>query len=152
MNNLSFDPETLGAISNELQKKLAKQKMTVMLNPDTSSIPVGGLIVSGCIVNAEKGNAAKRIIGLGWGASRLGAHVVLLSKTKTGFTTVDSFDLQVKGRSLTPPTPVTVAAHAARSRTQTLSADGKKLADRIAKKLDGDMKQQKKVADPRLGQ
>jgi len=134
--NLALDSGTLDAISNELQKKLAEQKMSVTLNPDTSSIPVGGLVVSACIVSADKGSATKRIIGLGWGASRLGAHVVLLSKTTAGFTTLGSFDLEVKGRSFTPPTPVTVAAHAAMAGTQTLSADGKKLADQIAKKLD----------------
>jgi hypothetical protein len=36
------------------------------------------------------------------GASRLGAHVALLSKSKTGFTPIGSFDLQVKGGALLP--------------------------------------------------
>jgi hypothetical protein len=43
------------------------------------------------------------MIGFGLGASRLGAHVVLLSKTETGFVPLDSFDVEVKGRAILPP-------------------------------------------------
>ena len=88
----------------------------------------------------------KRMVGMGRGASRLGAHIVLLSKTQTGFAPLDSFDLEVKGRNLTPPLPMAIAIHAVREKKFTLSADGKKLADQIVKRLSSDMKEQKETA------
>ena len=84
---------------------------------------------------------------MGWGASQLTAHVVILSKTSTDFAPVDSFDLQVKGRAILPPLgPVGVGVHAVRERRETLSADGRKLANQTVKKLDSDMKRQTFVA------
>jgi hypothetical protein len=75
------------------------------------------------------------------GASRIEAHVIVLSKTKAGFTTVDSFDIQVKGGDPLPPLgPVGLAIHAAREPGQTLSADAKKLADQLLKKLAKDQR------------
>jgi hypothetical protein len=67
------------------------------------------------------------MVGPGRGASRLGANVIVFSKTKTDFTEVDSFNVQVKGRSLTSP--------ALAARTRTLSTATGKLANRIVKKL-----------------
>jgi hypothetical protein len=46
-------------------------------------------VIGGCITNANGGNAAKRLIGMNVGASRLGVHVVALSKTKNGWSPVD---------------------------------------------------------------
>jgi hypothetical protein len=132
----TVDPEILDSISFEIQKRLSK-KMPVMVDPDPQTVPVGSLLITGCILKAEKGSSAGRMIGMNVGASRLSAHVVIFSKAETGFTPVDAFDLQVKGGSVLPPLgPIGLAAHAARQPSQTLSADARKLAGQIVKKLD----------------
>jgi len=134
------DPKILDKISGEMQKRLLK-KMSVMVNPDPTAIPVGALVISGCITKANGGNAATRLIGMNVGASHLGVHVVALTRTKDGWSPMDTFDIQVKGGDVLPPIgPVGLAVHAARDTQQTLSADAKKLADHILKKLFQDMK------------
>ncbi len=126
-SSFTVEPKMQDAISNELQTKLSK-KTSVMVDPDPNSIPVGSVIVSGCIFQADKGRATRRMVGQDVGESRLGAHIVFLSKVKTGVTPLDSFDLQVKG---------TWAEHPGES----LRADGKKLADQTAKKPNSYLKQ-----------
>jgi hypothetical protein len=137
-DDLAIDPMILDAISNELEKRLSKKHMSVMIEPDPKSIPIGSFVVTGCIVKAHKGSSAGRIVGLGLGRSCLAAHVVLFLKTEAGVNSMDSFDLQVKGGSFLPPGPLTVPVNAATAKSQTLSGDGKKLADRIVKRLDTD--------------
>ncbi|MEG9435786.1 DUF4410 domain-containing protein [Edaphobacter sp. HDX4] len=138
--SVTVDPKILDAISAEMQKRLSR-KMSVMVDPDSASIPVGALVISGCITKANPGNAAKRLIGMNVGASRLGVHVVAVSKKKDGWRPVDTFDLEVKGGDLLPPLgPAGLAVHAARDTRQSLSSDSKKLADHILKKLSTDMK------------
>lgn len=67
---------------------------------------------------------------------QIGAHVVVLSKTKAGFAPVNSFDVQVKASNTLPPIGVVgLALHAAKAPSQTLSADANKLAGQIVKKL-----------------
>lgn len=137
---VTVDPQILDAITDELQKRLAK-KMSVMVNPNPHSIPPGALIISGCITRATKGNAAGRLIGMNVGASRLAVHVVILSKTARGTSLVDTFDIKVKGGNLLPPLgPVALGVHVAMGFRQTLSADAKKLAGQILKKYAKDMK------------
>ena len=52
---------------------------------------------------------------------------------------MDTFDIQVKGGNLLPPLgPAVLAVHALRDTHQGLSADAKKLADRILKRLSQD--------------
>ena len=144
--NLTVDPTLLDTISGELHAKLSKQ-MSVLVDPDPAAIPVGALVISGCITKADSGNAAKRLIGMYVGASHLGAHVVALSKTKDGWSPVDTFDIQVKGGDPLPPLgPAVLAVHAVRDTHQGLSADAKKLADRILKKLSQDSRAREKVA------
>ena len=76
------------------------------------------------------------MVGFGWGTSRIGAHVIVLSKTETGFAPVDSFDVQVEARNILPPIgPVGLAIHAAKAPTQTLSRDAEELAGQIVKRL-----------------
>ncbi len=146
--NPTVDPKILNAISAELQKILS-EKNSVMVDPDPNTIPVGALIISGCISKAQKGNKAERMVGFGLGASKLGAHVVLLSKTTAGFAPLDSFDLEVKGRAILPPAgPAGVGINAAKETRETLSADAKKLAGQIVKKLNSDMQQQAAAAKP----
>lgn len=135
-NNPTIDPKLLDAISGALQEDFSKKKMSVTVDPDPDTIPVGAQIISGCIFQAQKGSLGKRMVGFGWGASRIGAHVVVLAKTETGFAPVDSFDVQVKARNILPPIgAVGLAVHAAKAPTQTLSADAKELAGQIVKKL-----------------
>lgn len=137
---VTVEPKILDKITDEMQNRLSK-KMAVLVDPDPQSIPVGALVISGCITTANGGNAAGRLIGMNVGASHLGVHVVALFRTKDGWSPADTFDLQVKGGSLLPPLgPVGLAVHAARDTQQTLSADAKKLADRILKRLAKDMK------------
>jgi hypothetical protein len=139
-NDPTVDPLVLTEISGELRKQLSK-KMLVLEDPDLDAIPAGSLVITGCISKAEKGNPAKRMVGFGWGASQLNAHVVVLSKAETGFTPVESFDLQVKGRVVLPPAgPAGIVVHAARQPGETLSADARKLADQVVKRLDDSMK------------
>jgi Domain of unknown function (DUF4410) len=142
---ITVNPAILDKITNEMQSKLSK-KMTVLVNPDPHSIPEGALVISGCITRANAGNSVERLVGMGLGASHLNVHIVALSRAKDGWNPVDTFDLQVKGGSLLPPLgPVGLAVHAARDTQQTLSADSKKLADRVLKKLAKDRKAQQQA-------
>ena len=144
--NLTVDPNILDAISAEMQTKLSK-KMSVMIDPDPANIPVGALTISGCITKANSGNAAARLIGMNVGASHLAVHVVVVSKTKDGWTPVDAFDMQVKGGDLLPPLgPMGLAVHLVRDTHQSLSSDSKKLADHIVKKVSHDMKVREQAA------
>ena len=139
---LHVDPKVLDAITEELQKKLSK-KMSVMLQPDRNAIPVGSLVISGCVTRADAGNAAKRLIGMNLGTSYLAAHVRLLSETRSGLVSLDEFDVQSKGGKVLPPIgPIGLALHAASERRETLSADGKKLANQILKRVANTMKAQ----------
>ena len=132
------DANVLDAISTELQKQVSQQKMSVLVDPDPNAIPVGSAVITGCIFNADKGISPQRMVGLGLGASRLGAHVVVALKTKTGYTQLDSFDVRVEGRSIVPPPPPTVT---------DMSPLGSKLADRVATKLSKTAKRQLAQAD-----
>ena len=135
-NNPTIDPKLLDAISASLQREFSKKKISVVVDPDPDTIPVGAQIISGCIFQAQKGSVGKRIVGFGWGASQIAAHVVVLSKTETGFVPMDSFDVQAKARNIVPPIgAVGLAVHAAKAPRQTLSADAEKLAGQIVKKL-----------------
>lgn len=137
---LTVDPKILDAISAEMQKKLS-QKMTVLVDPAPTEIPVGAMVLTGCITRANAGNGAERLIGMGLGASHLDVHIVALTRTRKGWDPYDTFDIQVKGGSMLPPLgPVGLAVHAARDTQQTLSADARKLADKILKQLKKDTK------------
>jgi Domain of unknown function (DUF4410) len=142
-NNPTIDPKLLDALSSALQRDFSKKSVSVSVDPEPDKIPVGAQIISGCIFQAQKGNVGKRMVGFGWGASQIGAHVVVLSKTKVGFAPVDSFDVQVKARNILPPIGVVgLAINAAKAPSQTLSADANKLAGEIVKKLNEHTRQQ----------
>lgn len=135
---LNVDPKILASITDELHKKLSK-KMSVLVDTEPIGISIGSLVITGCITRINAGNGVERMAGMNLGASRIGAHVVVLSKTQTGFNPIDGFDIQVKGGDPLPPIgPIGLAIHAAREPGQTLPADGKKLADQILKKLGKD--------------
>ncbi|WP_158822502.1 DUF4410 domain-containing protein [Granulicella sp. S156] len=144
--NLNVDPKILDAVSDEMQKKLSK-KMTVLVNPDPATIPVGATVITGCITRVNSGNAATRLIGMNVGASHLGVHIVVLSRTKDSWIPMDTFDIQVKGGDLLPPIgPIGLVVHAARDTQQTLSADAKKLADKVLKQFAKDTKAREQAA------
>jgi hypothetical protein len=147
----TVDPKLLDKISGEMQTKLSK-KMLVMVDPDPAAIPVGALVISGCVTKANGGNAASRLIGMNVGASDLAVHVVALTRTKDGWSPMDTFDVQVKGGDVLPPIgPIGLAVHAARDPQQTPSADAKKLADNILKKLSQDMKSRERTGQVSAG-
>src|SRR5262249_48177085 len=136
----TVDPKILEKITEEMEKRLSKN-MSVMVNPDPDAIPVGALVISGCITRANAGNAAARLAGMNLGASHLGVHIVALSRTDDGWAPMDTFDVKVKGGNLLPPPgPIGVAAYAVRDTRQGLSTEAKKLADHVVKKLTKDMK------------
>ena len=142
----TVDPKILNNITAEMEKRLSKN-MTVMVNPEPNAIPVGALVISGCITRANAGNAAARLVGMNVGASHLGVHIVALSRTDYGWAAVDIFDVKVKGGDLLPPIgPIGLAAHAAKDTRQGLSTEAKKLADHVVKKLAKDMKAHEQIA------
>ena len=144
--SITVDPKILNNISEEMEKRLSK-KMSVMVNPDPNAIPVGALVISGCITRANAGNAATRLVGMNLGASRPGVHIVALSRTNDGWAPMDTFDVKVKGGDRLPPLgPIGLAAHAAKDTRQGLSTEAKKLADQVVKKLAKDMKARGQIA------
>jgi hypothetical protein len=122
-------------VSTELQKRLAK-KMTARVGTPSDQATTGTLVVAGCFIRVDPGNAAKRMAGMNMGTSHLGAHVIAKLKTADGSVVYKEFDAVAKGGRLMPPIgPVGVATHAAAERRETLSADAKRLADDIVKNL-----------------
>ncbi len=137
---IKVDPAILDQISLKMNERLSK-KMTVLVDPAESDIPLGAMVISGCITRANAGNAATRLVGANVGSSHLSVHVIALRKTQDGFHAFDDFALDVKGGDLLPPLgPIGLAVHAARDRRQTLSADAGKIADKILKKIAADTK------------
>jgi hypothetical protein len=120
---LQVDTATLDQVSLKIKEQLSK-KMTVVLDPAESSIPMGAMVISGCITT-----------------SHLSARVIALRKTEAGFRSFDDFALEAGGSDLLPPTgPIGLAVHAARKRKENPSADAAKLADRIVKRIASDTK------------
>jgi hypothetical protein len=143
---VQVDPAILDAISQKMNERLSK-KMTVLVDPAESNIPVGAMVISGCITRANPGNAKARLVGMGVGSSMLSVHVIALRKTEDGFHPFDDFALEVKGGDKLPPLgPAGLAVHAARDRQQTLGADAGKIADKILKKIASDQKTKQKSA------
>lgn len=132
---LTVDTVLLDKLSTAMQEKLSK-KSTVTLNTEGEAIPLGALVISGCITRAKAGNSAKRLVGLNYGASRLEAHIVVLSKGTTGLHSEDSFDIRVKGGDLLPPLgPIGLGVRAVQDTRQNLSADAKRMANKVLKRI-----------------
>ena len=132
---MTVDPKLLDKIAAVMQEKLAK-KTVATLNTEPRDIPLGAYVISGCITRAKGGNSAKRLVGLNYGASHLEAHIVVLSKTENGWHTEDSFDIRVKGGDLLPALgPIGLAVHAVEDTQQSLSADAKKMASEVLKRM-----------------
>jgi hypothetical protein len=126
-------------VTKELEKRLAKTMPVIDAPPDTPA--TGSLVFTGCFVGADSGNAAKRLVGLGMGASHLSAHVRVFYVGAAGPVPVDEFDLAVKGSKKLPPIGAAgLAFNAVSEKRETLQADAKRLADGILKKLKKDQK------------
>lgn len=131
---LQADDQLLDKIGERLIEKLSKKMPTTTAAAEQPQ--VGSLLVTGCIIRADPGNAAKRMAGMGLGASHLDGHVRLLLQTTDGVKEVRGFDVAVTGASKLPPLgPIGVAGHAAQGTRQTLSADAAKFADQVLKQL-----------------
>jgi hypothetical protein len=129
------------SVTKELEKRLAKKMPVIVAPPDSPA--AGSLVFTGCFVGADRGNAGKRLVGLGLGASHLSAHVRVFYVGASGPVPVDEFDLAVKGSNKLPPLgAVGLAFNAVSEKRETLQADAKRLADSILKKLKKDQKNQ----------
>jgi len=135
-DNLTVGPKILDAISHELEQRLSKKIMSIMVDPDLTTVPDGALLISGCIFKVDKGGTIDNLFGFPVGESRLGAHIVFLSKGKTGVTPFDSFDLLVKGMWI----------DGAEDPHENLSLDARDLADRVVRKLGRDMKRWEQIS------
>ena len=132
---LVANPDLPATISQEIAKKLTS-KYEVLAAPHTLPLEAGTLVVSGCLTEVNPGSAAKRLVGMGLGSSRLAAHVVLSRQTGNGLVPVGAFDVAVKGGNLLPPLgPAGLAVHAAKEVRQTMDAQAKKLAGQVVKQL-----------------
>jgi hypothetical protein len=137
---LTVTPATLDLITGEFQKRLSKT-MPVLIDVDRKEIPTGATVFTGCITKSVAGNSAKKMLGFNLGASRVGAHVIVLTRTQSGFSPIDSFDIEVKGGNALPPLgPIGVGVRLAQVSRETDSATAKKLADQILKRVAKDKK------------
>jgi hypothetical protein len=125
-------------VTKELTKKLAKKMPVIFALPP--AVPAeGSLVFTGCFTGADAGNAAKRLVGVGLGASHLSAHVRVFYVGASGSVPVDEFDLEVKGSNKLPPLgPAGLTFNTLSEKRETLQADAKRLADSILKKLKRD--------------
>jgi hypothetical protein len=138
---IQVDPMILDALSQKMSDRLSTKMAPVAVDPAESAIPVGAMVISGCITRANPGNARARLIGMGVGASDLSVHVIALHRTSDGFQAFDDFALEVKGEDILPPIgPIGLAVHAHMDRQQTLEADANRLAGKILRKIARDEK------------
>jgi hypothetical protein len=126
------------SVNIELAKKLAK-KMSVSFAQPTDKPAVGSLVFTGCFIGGEPGNAAKRLAGVGLGASHLSAHVRVFYVGGSGPVPVEEFDLAVKGSNKLPPLGAGgLAFNAVSDKGKGLQGDCKRLAGAILKRLKKD--------------
>jgi hypothetical protein len=107
----------------------------IQLYEHRRSAPGGAMIVAGCLIKADPGNARERLIGMGMGASRLTAHVQVFRKDAAGPQLTDEFTLEAVGENKLPPLGAPgLIMHKMKGRKETLTADAGKLAKLIAKR------------------
>jgi len=135
-DNLIVGPEILDAIFHELEQRVSKKKMSIMVDPDPETVPDGALLIGGCIFKVGKGGTIDNLFGFPVGESRLGAHIIFLSKGRTGVIPLDSFDLVVKGMWI----------DGAEDPHENLSLDAGDLADKVVRKLGRDMKRWEQIS------
>jgi len=103
---------------------------------DLQSAPPRALIVAGCILHADAGDPAKRLIGMGMGASVLSVHIQVYRGNQANLGLIGEFDTEVTGENKLPPIgPVGLALHGIKGHSLTLKADTGKLAKLIAQRI-----------------
>ena len=125
-------------VNQELEKKLAKT-MSVSVAQPADTPAAGSLVFTGCFVGADAGSAAKRMLGMGAGASHLLAHVRVFYVGTSGPVPVEEFDVSVKGSNKLPPLGAGgLAFNAISDKGKGLQGDSKRMADAILKQLNKD--------------
>jgi Domain of unknown function (DUF4410) len=141
-----IDPRLAETINSELTRRLSK-KMPVTIARGNETITPGTLVFTGCLVTANAGNPAERLVGFDLGSSQLSAHVRVMLQTSTRLAPLQEFDVSVKAGNMLPPLgPAGLLAHGVKERKQTLNADAKKLADQILKKFKENSKKESNSA------
>jgi hypothetical protein len=126
------------AVTDELAKRLSK-KMPVTIAKPEDMPSEGSLVITGCFLSADRGNAAARLVGFGLGASHLSSHVRIAYMDGATPKTIDEFDTSVKGSNKLPPAgPVGLGINAVRETQATMQADARRLADNILKRWQAD--------------
>ena len=102
---------------------------------DLDKAPADALVIAGCIVHADPGDPAKRLVGMNLGASKLSTHVRVY-RSGPQPVLMDEFDTEVEGANKGPPLgPIGLIVHGIKESHQTLPADAEKLAGLIAKHI-----------------
>jgi len=121
-------------LTNALSREIREGGRTV--SNDLHDTSPGALVIAGCIVRADPGDPAKRLVGMGMGASVLSVHVQVYRDGLSHLDLIGEFDTEVQGKNKLPPIgPVGLAVHGIRGRGLTLSADADKLAKLIARRV-----------------
>jgi len=95
---------------------------------DLGTAPADALVIAGCIVRADPGDPAKRLVGMNLGASKLAARVRIY-RSGPQPVLLDEFDTEVEGVNKAPPLgPIGLLVHGVKERHQTLPADAEKVA------------------------
>ncbi len=139
-------PAGAEAIAAAVQSGLPEQLTTALsrdvhdggraVYADLQSAPPGAWIIASCIVRADPGDPAKRLVGLGMGASVLAVRVQVYRSLQPGPDLIGEFDTEVQGENKLPPIgPVGLAVHGIRGRKLNLKADADKLAKLIAARV-----------------
>ena len=137
--SLSVDGAQISSLSdavlNQFEKKLGARGK--VLRPSAGQSPEQpAIVLIGCFIRIEPGNAAKAMAGMGLGASHLEAHFRVANFDGTTFTIATEFEAKVSGGTKLPPLgPIGIATHAAAETRETLSADAKKLANNALKAI-----------------
>lgn len=119
----------------ELKKRISAHRQ-VMVEPTGAAPTTEAVVIVGCFTQIEEGNAAKRMAGMGLGASHLSAHVRIARFDGSAFTVMKDLQVSSSGAMKMPPIgPIGVATHAAAESRETLNADAKRMADSILKQL-----------------
>jgi len=102
---------------------------------DLETAPADALVIAGCIVRADPGDPAKRLVGMNLGASKLSTHVRIYRSGEQPVL-MDEFDMEVEGANKAPPLgPIGLLVHGVKERHQTLPADAEKVAGLIAEHI-----------------
>jgi hypothetical protein len=122
-------------VTERLWSRLEKT-IPVMFAAPPEMPPGGSLVFTGCFVGMDAGNAGKRLVGGGAGASHLAAHIRVFYVDASGSVPFDEFDLAVSGSNDVPAVAAAgLAGGAFKKKSANLEADAGRLADEIIERL-----------------